>query len=113
MKSKRSSYRFRCSGETVHYKTALSEGEAELVDISTDGCALLNVTCPVSVGERVLILISLPEDNSVLEMQAEVLRQEESGLGFRFTLIEEETRLKLRNHFARKIRAGKTYNEGA
>lgn len=113
MKSKRSSYRFRCSGEIIHYKTALSDGEAELVDISTDGCALLNITCPVSVGERVLIIIALPEGNSVLEMQGEVLRQEESSCGFRFTLIEEETKLKLRNHFARKIREEKTHNERA
>jgi len=103
MKSKRSAYRFKCPGELIRYKTAFSEGEAELVDISTDGCALQKTTCPVFLEEKLLISITLT-DNIVLEMQGKVIRDEGNGLGIHFTLIEEETKLRLRNYFAEKQR---------
>ncbi len=106
MKSKRSSYRFRCPGEAIEYKTAYSEGTAELVDISTDGCALQMVTCPVILDEKVLISITLT-DATVLEMQGRIVRKEEGGFGVRFSLIEEETKLRLRNYFAEKARQKK------
>ncbi len=103
MKSKRSAYRYKCSGEAVRYKTAFSEGGAELVNISTDGCALQEATCPVSIKEKILIIITLADD-TVLEIQGKVMRNAENGFGIRFTIIEEETKLRLRNYFAEQQR---------
>lgn len=103
MKSKRSSYRFRCADALIQLKTALYDGEAELIDISIEGCAIQNATCPVEVGEKILIIIPSAEEDA-FEMQGEVLREEASGLGICFTLIEEETQLKLRKYFAKRQR---------
>ena len=104
MKSKRAALRFKCMGERVRYKTAFEDGEAVLIDISTHGCALSNMSVPVDEGEIMLIVIQLQEQDAVIEMQAEVVRCTADTAATRFTIAEKATKLTIRTYFSQKMR---------
>jgi hypothetical protein len=102
--SKRSAFRFRCSKEPVTYRTAYEDGEALLNNISTDGCALEWAPNPPEIGEKILLIIELEGKNSVVEIQARVVRVEDKDFAVKFMLIEPGAKTGIRNYFARKTR---------
>lgn len=102
--SKRSAFRFRCSKEPVTYRTAYDDGEALLKNISTEGCALEWATNPPEIDEKILLSIDLLEEDSVIEIQARVVRVEDKDFAVRFLLIEPAAKAMVRRYFARKSR---------
>ncbi len=104
--SKRSAFRFRCSKEPVTYRTAYEDGEALLKNISTDGCALEWATNPPELDEKILLIIELEGEETVVEIQARVVRVEEKDFAVKFMLIEPAAKTRIRNYFSRKARGG-------
>lgn len=102
--SKRVAYRFRCNKEPVSYRTAYDEGEGLLTNISTDGCAVEWATNPPELDERILLSIELENENNTVEVQARVVRSEESDFAVQFTLIEPDSKTLIRKYFAGKLR---------
>ncbi len=102
--SKRSAFRFRCSKEPVTYRTAYEDGEALLKNISTDGCALEWATNPPEIDEKILLIIELEGEDTVVEIQARVVRVEDKDFAVKFMLIEPEARTRIRSYFSRKSR---------
>jgi hypothetical protein len=105
MKSKRSALRFLGGGLLVSYKTAYDEGEARLQNVSTEGCAIAQVSQSLSVDEKILVSIKMPGVESVFQAQGLVVRVEYGeNTAIRFTLVEAEDQLLLRNYFAKSRR---------
>ncbi len=102
--SKRSAFRFRCSKEPVTYRTTYEDGEALLKNISTDGCALEWATNPPEVDEKILLIIELEGEDTVVEIQARVVRVEDKDFAVKFMLIEPDAKTRIRNYFSRKSR---------
>jgi hypothetical protein len=102
--SKRSAYRFRCSKEPVTYRTAYEDGEALLKNISTDGCALEWATNPPDVDDKILLIIELVGEDTVVEIQARVVRVEDKDFAVKFILIEPAAKSRIRTYFSRKSR---------
>jgi hypothetical protein len=107
MRSRRGALRFPCEGPPISYKTAYEAGEARLRNISSTGCAFLQASLPLSVGERVLVTVPLSGEEQVFQAQGIVVRLEEGGcIAIRFSLVEPEDQALVRNYFARQMRKG-------
>ena len=102
--SKRSAFRFRCSKEPVTYRTTYEDGEALLKNISTDGCALEWATNLPEVDEKILLIIELEGEDTVVEIRARVVRVEDKDFAVKFILIEPAAKNMIRNYFSRKSR---------
>jgi|GEM_PF-2197483 len=106
-KSKRQSFRFSCDNHLVSYKTAYEDGEASLDNISTTGCALRNLTVPLSLEEKVLVCIDLGEEGEKIEATGRVVRQDENITALHFSLIEADTVKFIQTHFFKALREQK------
>lgn len=104
MESKRAAFRFPCSHHRVRFKTAYEDGEASLLNISTDGCALQSPSVPLAVDEKILITIEPEGQEESFEARSRVVRVEEDVLGLQFTLLEIATKTQIRNYFSKKYR---------
>jgi hypothetical protein len=104
MESKRAAFRFPCHHHGVRFKTAYEDGEAKLLNISTDGCALQSPSVPLSVDEKILITIVPEGQEGSFEARSRVVRVEEDVLGVQFTLLEISTKTQIRNYFSKKFR---------
>jgi hypothetical protein len=103
MKSKRSALRYRCNNQLITVKAAYQDGEARLIDISTDGCAFCESTVAVEIDERVLVSI-LVGDAYTFEARAIVVRKDENCTAVQFDLVEPESQNELRRHFSKTLR---------
>lgn len=104
MKSKRAAFRYPGRPLKLKYRTAYEDGEAWLVNISTDGCAFESASVPLSVDERILIRISPEGAEKSFEARSLVVRADENGYAIRFILLEPENKTLIRNYFSRKMR---------
>lgn len=104
VKSRRKAYRYKCKNHTVCYKTAIDDGTAKVTDLSTNGCAFIDVTCPVSLHEKVLIIFNLEGVEERVEAAGRVVRLCAQGCAIEFTLIDEATKRLLRLYFAGRLR---------
>lgn len=104
MISKRSAYRFKCSREKVKIKSTYDDGEGELTDISTTGCALVSLTLAIPQGEKILLSITLPEENTTIEIQALVVRAEGGEIATKFIMLEQQTIFTIQHYFPQKLR---------
>ncbi len=105
MISKRRSLRFSCAGQHVSYKTAYDAGEAQLLNISAEGCAFIQPTSPLFMREKVLVSLLLPDINYLFQAQGVVVRVESSGcIAVHFTLVEPEDQLIMRKSVAQLMR---------
>jgi hypothetical protein len=104
MKSKRSSLRFPCSNQLLSYKTAYDEGQARLVNISTEGCAFEQPSLALTLQERILISFTLPGEDYVFEARGVVVRVGSVSMAIRFTLVEYDDQVKMRKHFSKMMR---------
>ena len=103
-KSKRYALRYCCSDYTVKYKTAYDQGEACLIDISSDGCAFESATVSLSVQEKIFISLELEKKQNIIEAKAVVVRMEKNIFAVKFILIEPATQNLIRIYFAQKLR---------
>jgi hypothetical protein len=104
MKSKRFALRYPCGHQTVGYKTAYDAGEAVLLNVSTVGCAFEQPSLPLSMHEKILVSILLPEENLVIEAQGVVVRIEDRCTAIRFTLLEHEDQIQVIKYFSKMMR---------
>lgn len=105
MKSKRAAFRFPCHHQRVRFKTAYEDGEASLLNISTDGCALQSPSVPLSINEKILITIEPEGQEESFEARSQIVRVENNDvLGLQFTVLELSTKTQIRNYFSRKFR---------
>lgn len=103
--SKRSALRFSGYSRTVRYRTDYEDGEAKLLNISTNGCALTNITTELSVGEKVLFIIELANAEDQLQIQALVIRSGDgSSAALQFLRINDEVKHRILHFFANEIR---------
>ncbi|NNF45642.1 MAG: PilZ domain-containing protein, partial [Desulfofustis sp.] len=86
------------------YRTAYEDGKALLKNVSTDGCALEWATNPPEVDEKILLIIELEGEDTVVEIQARVMRVEDKDFAVKFMLIEPAAKTRIRNYFSRKSR---------
>lgn len=104
MKSKRCALRYPCSHQPVSYKTAYEEGEAVLLNVSTAGCAFEQLSLELSMHEKIIVSIALPEEDLVIEAQGIVVRIEDSFTAIRFTLLESEDQMQVIKYFSEMMR---------
>jgi hypothetical protein len=106
MTSKRCALRFSCVDQQVSIKTAYEEGEARLQNISTAGCAFVQLSLPLAIQEKVLVSLFLPGEDPVFQAQGVVVRVETPPgcTAIHFTLVEPEDQLLLRKYFAKMMR---------
>jgi len=108
MKSKRCAFRFISDNQSVSYKTAYDAGEALLVNISTGGCAIKQLSLPLEMDEKVLLSFPLPGIESSVEAQGVVVRVGDDGhIAIRFTCVEPEDQATIRIHFSKQMRKKK------
>ncbi len=107
-RSKRSAFRFDSGAKKISYITAEEEGNAELLNISTIGCALVNMSQPVEVGEKILLRIATGRKEGCIEAQATIIRIDKDSTAARFTLCEKETEAMIRSYFSTIHRRVKT-----
>ena len=103
-KSKRHALRHCCNNYTVKYKTAYEQGEARLINISSDGCAFESATVPLSLQEKIFFSFELEEKQNIIEAKAVVVRTDKNIFAVKFILIEPETQNLIRIYFAQKLR---------
>ena len=103
-KSKRNSLRFLCDGRIITYKTAYDEGQACLLNICSGGCACGSASPVPSVQEKVLISITLEDEEDVVEAKAVVVRAVDNQFYLKFILIEPSTQNRIRTYFSWKAR---------
>jgi len=104
MRSKRSAFRYTCTDQMIGVKTSYEDGEACLINISTDGCAFEETTVKLSLAEKVLISLQLGDEGSLFEAAGMVIRQLEGCCAVQFSLIEPEAKVDLRNYFSKQLR---------
>ncbi|MFW2367857.1 MAG: PilZ domain-containing protein [Desulforhopalus sp.] len=104
MKSKRAAFRFPCQHQRVRFKTAYEDGEASLLNISTDGCALQSPSVPLTINEKILITIIPEGQEESFEARSRIVRVDNDVLGLQFTVLELSTKTQIRNYFSRKFR---------
>lgn len=105
MTSKRRAYRFAGNDHLVSYKTAYDAGEGRLRNISAAGCAFCQASLPLSVAEKILVTIELAGADRIFQAQGVVSRVESEGCtAIRFTLVEPEDQMLVRNYFAQLLR---------
>jgi len=104
MKSRRKEFRYGDFKIPVKFKTAYEEGSALLVNISTGGCALINVYPGMNPMEVFLLTIDTEDLENPIEAKAVVLRIKGETLAAQFTRIPPASQKLLRRYFANKLR---------
>ena len=98
--SKRLSLRFKAGGHKLCFKTEYEDGTGKLENISAGGCALVEVDIPLTINERILLIIDLDNKDDKIEVGARVVRGEDSRFAVQFTDISEENKQRIVKHFA-------------
>ncbi|MBM9514368.1 PilZ domain-containing protein [Desulfobulbus marinus] len=88
----------------MQYRTRFDDGEAVLRDISTSGCALSSVSVPVVLREKVLVMLTLPEEKEKIEATGIVTRVDADTFAVAFTLIESATVKLIQTFFFKTLR---------
>ena len=104
MKSRRKIFRFGNFQVPVTFKTAYNDGTAQLVNISTGGCSLKNVSPELELGETVLLSIDIDNQEAPIEARGAVLRFDGKKVAIQFNLISDGSRNLIRTHFAELLR---------
>lgn len=105
--SKRSALRFSGYNRPLTYKTDHEDGEARLVNISSNGCAINGATTPLMQNDKLLLSIALDEPENPVQIQAKVIRAEDNNFGLYFLNLTEEVKQRLTIFFAKENRLRK------
>ncbi len=101
--TKRSALRFTCEKLSSFIKTEYEDGEASIINISTNGCALGSVTIPLTVDERVLLSFNIGAAEDQVEIRAAVIRAENGVVALSFINPAPETQALIRNCCVREL----------
>jgi hypothetical protein len=104
MKSRRKGFRFGNFEIPVTFKTAYSDGNGLLVNISTGGCGLKNVCPDLETGDTFLLAIALNNITAPIEARGIVLRVEAEYIAAQFVVISDGSRNQIRTCFAEILR---------
>lgn len=104
MRSRRKEFRYGNFHLNVRFKTAYDEGTATLVNISTGGCALKNLSPLMIANDNFLLIIDPDDIDRPIQAKAVVLRVEGNTVAAQFTLISTDAQNALRNYFIKKQR---------
>lgn len=103
--SKRGALRFTGYNMTIRYRTDDEDGEANLVNISTNGCALENYSTELAVDEQILITIDLAEPDEQIQVQAVVVRLiENHSAALEFHRVNEDLKHRILHFCACELR---------
>lgn len=105
--SKRGALRFDGLKRPVRYKTEFEDGQAYIVNISTNGCALEQATIELTERERVLLSITFDSPDDTIEIQAMVVRAEGATVGLQFQRVSEVNKQRILHFFASQVREQK------
>lgn len=103
--SKRRALRFSGYNRPVRYRTDYEDGEARLLNISTNGCAIGNITAELSVDEKILLIMELADPEDQVQIQAVVVRADENGsAGLKFIRVNDELKHRILHFYANETR---------
>jgi hypothetical protein len=105
--SKRGALRIPGYDRPLSYRTDYDDGEAELVNISTSGCAIHKTSTELSDNDKILLSIVLDDPKSPIQIQASVIRAEGDGYGLHFLHMEDDLKGLLIRFFAQENRRQK------
>lgn len=96
---KRDGLRLSLRGVKGKYQAGILEGVGEVLDVSTSGCALVKVSQPVTVGEEILLALSLvnEEESMAFQFRASVVRATGDSFAVAFIGVDGEQKEKLWN----------------
>lgn len=104
LRSKRAHLRFSGNRKVVNFKTEFEDGEAQLANISAGGAALEESTLTLEVSTKILLSIDFLWPENPLEIQALVVRSEQSSFSVKFLLLEDGPKKDILKFFARQKR---------
>lgn len=104
--SKRQSLRFTAEGFHFRYKTEFEEGGGVLANISGGGCAVRDLSVPLALQEKVLLILPVEDGEEAVEIGARVIRVDGSITALIFEQIGEVNKQRLIRFFARRQRSG-------
>jgi hypothetical protein len=104
MKSRRQEFRYSKFQMPVSFKTAYEQGTAQLVNISTGGCSLKDVSPCMTPKETFLLTIDADDIERPIEAKAVVLRVKGDTVAAKFIIIAASSQNLLRSYFAKKTR---------
>lgn len=104
--SKRFSLRFSGGRQKLRFKTEFEDGEAIIDNISAGGCALSEISAPLVVNEKILLILELDgAENEKTEIGARVVRDDQQNIAVKFDDISNEAKSELVKFFAQMQRA--------
>jgi c-di-GMP-binding flagellar brake protein YcgR len=104
-RSKRQALRFSVKEHSLRFKTEFEEGSGFFENISGGGCAVRSTTVPLTLWEKVLLLLPLEHDEEYIEIGAKVVRIEGDIVAFQFVYLSEDDKQKIVKFFAGKQRS--------
>lgn len=102
--SKRLALRFPVQAHPLRYKTEFEDGGGVMENISTGGCAVAELTLPLTLHEKVLVIFDLEEDEDAMEIAARVVRVETRYVALQFITLDEAKGKRMVKFFAQKRR---------
>lgn len=105
--SKRGALRFSGFDRPLTYKTDFEDGEARLVNISSNGCAITGATTPLMADDKLLLALPLDDPESPVQIKAKVIRSESDNFGLHFLSLPEDLKQQLTIFFAKENRLRK------
>jgi len=104
--SKRQGLRFMAEDFGFRYKTEFEEGGGVLANISGGGCAARNLSVPLALQEKVLLILPVDDGEEAVEVGARVIRVDGSITALIFEQVGEENKQRIIRFFARRQRSG-------
>lgn len=104
-RSKRQALRFSAVQHPISYKTEFEDGKGVIDNVSSGGCAISDLSIPLNIQEKVLIILKLEGEENTFEIGARVLRVEKGHAALQFTDIDDHISEQLVKFFARRQRA--------
>ena len=105
--SKRDDLRFPGYDRILSLRTDFEDGTARIVNISTGGCAIDNVTVELAVNQKTLIALVLEDADKPVQIQALVIRSDNAGFALQFRHLLDYQKTLLIRFFARENRRQK------
>jgi len=111
--SKRSALRFSGFDRPVTFRTDYDDGAAQLVNISTSGCAIHRATQELEVAQKVLLTFELDSPSNPLHIRAVVIRNEADNIALQFQNSDENIKRRIVRFFAKETRRQKSESTSA
>lgn len=111
--SKRSALRFTGYNRPLTFRTDYDDGAAQLVNISTSGCAIHQATLKLEVAQKVLLVLELDSPSKPLHIRAVVMRVEGESIALQFQHTDENTKRRIVRFFVKDTRRHKSEPQSA